>query len=60
MKDHSEETQTIIHYLNHKRIFKRKVATQLISFSDVQEFRYYKKLLAQKILSNINNKQQWD
>ncbi|CAD8073571.1 unnamed protein product [Paramecium sonneborni] len=60
MKDHSEETQSIIYQWKRKRIYKRKVATQLISFSDDQELRNHKKLLAQKILSNIKNKLYWN
>ncbi|CAD8171901.1 unnamed protein product [Paramecium pentaurelia] len=59
MKGNSNETQTITHYLSH-RIFKRKIATQMISFSDAQELRSFKKLLAQKILSDKRNNYSWN
>ncbi|CAD8156785.1 unnamed protein product [Paramecium octaurelia] len=54
MKENCEKTLKMTHRLSSK-IFKRKVATQLISFSDAQELRCYKTKLAQRILQDVGN-----
>ncbi|CAD8161034.1 unnamed protein product [Paramecium pentaurelia] len=54
MKDHCNKAQKITNSLTNK-IIKRKVAPQLISFSDASELRSYKKLLAQRIIQDFGN-----
>ncbi|CAD8062207.1 unnamed protein product [Paramecium primaurelia] len=54
MKDHCNKAQKITNSLTNK-IFKRKVAPQLISFSDAQELKSYKKQLAQRIIQDFKN-----